>query len=223
MRWLFSLAILVVVLATPSSVFADKSYGYPTLGRMPRDPDIIKNQGGTAHFDRWRMTVAPETFNYDVYFRNGCWHKSLPMRIGRYWQISHICEFWPRPFSTANSAPAVAKKSWVITYKYDDVDLLILGNLSFPEDSLKLVHSDDHGQSWTMLRSSVVDPVNNTVSAITDKGGGYMVMGGFVPPTTFYNYKAVKGVSTVRGEEESLSSRFLAAFEYVFILIGRVI
>ncbi len=217
------LAGLVLSLFLVTPVYADKSYGQPSLSGMPRYPDITSQGGGITQMSGWKMVVAPFSFNYDIYFENGCWKMTFPMYIGRYWQISDICEFNAKPHFRGNNAPAVPQKSWVISYHYDDADLDILGGLSFPENSLKIVHSNDKGETWTMLRSSVVDEENNTVAAITDEPGGYMVMAGFVPPTAFYNYKAVKGAYVERGNELSFGESFLHGFEYLFLLIARAL
>lgn len=178
-------------------VSAAKDYGYPTLSSRPTIPDVRAYEGALVQFPPWRHLVSPDTFSYDVYFENGCWKKSFPIRIGRYWQLSDICEYRPKSFF--NKAAAEVNKSWIISYHYQDAELRVLGGIFFPEESLKIVFSDDHGESWTMLRTSVVDPVNNTVAALTDKPGGYMVMAGFVSPGTFYNYNSnVQGVSSDR-------------------------
>lgn len=189
-------------LSHPTPSYADKSYGLPTLSEMPRRPDVYHDQGNFVDYDPWRMIVAPNTFDYDVYFQTGCWKKTFPMLIGRYWQLSDICEFWPKPHFKANTAAAVSSKSWILSFKYTDEDIRVLGGLSFPEDSLKIVFSDDHGESWTMLRGAAIDTDNNTIAVITDKQGGFMLMGGFVSPETYYNYADVKGAYTVRGEKE---------------------
>lgn len=217
-----TLIILASVFFTIASepVHASLSYGLPKLTSMPRKPDVLKGAGGTFRLSPWRIIVAPGTFSYDVYFENGCWDKSFPMRIGRYWQLSDICEFRPRPHFKPNKAPAVPEKSWVISYHYTDAEIALFGGLSFPEESLKIVFSEDHGESWKMLRSSVVDTQNNTVAAITDKEGGYMVMAGFVDPSTFYNYKEVKGIYTERGHMDQ--SWILTLLEYLGVFIGRV-
>lgn len=171
------------------------------------------------------MIIAPNTFTYDTYFQTGCWKKTFPMHIGRYWQLSDICEFRARPYSRVNKAPAVPSRSWVISYHYDDSQLNIIGGIAFPENSLKIVFSSDHGKSWTMLKSSVVNADTNTVAAITDKEGGFMVMGGFVNPKTYYNYKDVKGLSVVRGHEDETdepqsSDPIRSFFEYIAFVLS---
>jgi hypothetical protein len=195
--WLFILIFLLV----PLPAFASKSYDTPeSMSSVPREPHVRKLQGATNQFTDWTMIVPPDTFSYDIYFEHGCRLKTFPLRIGRYWQISDICEFWPK--SHYNNATAEINRAWMISYKYDENDLGLVKKLSFPEESLKIVFSDDNGETWTMLRSSVVDTENNTVAAITDKPGGYMVMSGFVKPNVFYSYsdidEDVLGATTTR-------------------------
>ena len=216
-----TLILSVFFLTSVTFVDASLSYGLPGLSRMPRAADIREDAGGKFESDQWRMVVAPNTFGYDIWFQNGCWKKSFPKRIGRYWQLSDICEFWPRPHFKANSAPAVSTKPWVISYKYTDDEIALFGGLSFPEESLKIVFSDDHGESWTMLRSSVVDVDNNTVSAVTEGQGGYMVMAGFVSPDTFYNYREVKSAYTDTPYDDQSWIRTIG--EYLGVFIGRVL
>jgi len=198
MRYLLIAALL---LFTPLPVFASKSYDTPeSMSSHTREPQVRQNQGATVYFTKWMLTVPPQTFSYDIYFEHGCRLKTFPLRIGRYWQISHICEFWPK--SHYNLADAEVNRAWMITYHYDESELGVIGGLAFPESSIKIVFSDDNGQSWEMLRSSVVDEENNTVAAITDKPGGYMIMAGFVKPDVFYSYsdidEDVLGASTTR-------------------------
>lgn len=200
--------LVIFAFLTPSPAYADKSYGLPTLLEMPRRPDIVQNQGGVVDYEPWKMIVAPNTFTYDVYFQTGCWKKTFPMHIGRYWQLSDICEFWPKPHSRANTAAAVSQKTWILSFHYDDEDIRLIGGLSFPEKSLKIVYSDDHGESWTMLKGAAIDETNNTIAVITDKQGGFMLMGGFVEPETYYNYADVKGAYTVRGDEVKMEEEY---------------
>lgn len=210
-----------IAFVSPKDTFASKSYGKPTLTNMPASPDIRQNEGGEFVLSPWHLTVAPDTFSYDIFFQTGCWDKSFPMRLVRYWQISDICEFRPKPFVAGNNAPAVPTRPWIITYVYTEDELGLVGDIGFPEASLKIVYSNDHGKSWTMLKSSTVNVESNTVSAITDKPGGFMVMAGFTSPGTYYNYEEVKGASTVRGQEdESLIKNIL---EFIGVLLSRVV
>lgn len=193
--------IALVFLLIPLPVFASKSYDTPeSMSSHTRIPDVMKDNGATVHFSQWILTVPPGTFSYDVYFEHGCRQKTFPLRIGRYWQISDICEFWPN--SHYNLAAAEINRAWMLTYEYDESELGVLGKIGFPETSLKIVFSDDNGENWTMLKSSVVDTENNTVAAIVDKPGGYMVMAGFVKPDVYYSYsnldEDVLGASTTR-------------------------
>ena len=170
----------------PQTAFADKSYNQPSLCTTPRHPHLRAREGIIHRYAPWVLTIAPKTFDYDIYFREGCRKKTFPIRIGRYWQISDVCEFWPK--SHYNGAAAEINKYWKIAFEYTDEDLYILPGLTFPEESIKIVFSDDGGNNWTMLRTSTVDPLENTVAAITNKPGGYMAMAGFVNPKTYYNY-----------------------------------
>lgn len=213
--------MFVYLCLLPTSSFASKSYGKPTLTNMPATPDIRQNEGGEFTLSPWHVTVAPDTFSYDIFFQTGCWDMSFPMRLVRYWQISDICEFRPKPFVLGNNAPAVSNRPWILTYNYTDDELALVGDISFPESSLKIVYSSDHGKSWNMLKGSVVDTESNTVSVVTDKPGGYMVMAGFVSPGTFYNYEEVKGISTVRGQEDVSFAR--EVLEYIGVLLSRVV
>ncbi|MBP9798096.1 hypothetical protein KBC70_03015 [Candidatus Woesebacteria bacterium] len=208
MKWI---ACAIIFFLFPLGAQASKSYDTPeSMSSHTREPQVRQNQGATVYLTKWLMTVPPETFSYDVYFEHGCRLKTFPLRIGRYWQVSNICEFWPK--SHYNLAAAEINRSWMITYQYAESELGVLGGLAFPESSLKIVFSDDNGESWEMLRSSVVDEENNTVAAITDKPGGYMVMAGFVKPDVFYSYsdidEDVLGATTTRAFEGTPDSVF---------------
>ncbi len=183
----------------PHVAYASKSYGKPTLSSFPSSPSIRADDGGVFVLNPWHVIFEPQSYPYDIWIQTGCWDKSFPMRLVRYWQISDICEFRPKAYQVGNDAPAVPLKKWILTYSYTDEDLQVFGDvLAFPESSLKIVHSNDYGKTWTMLRSSTVDTFANTVSVVTDKPGGYMVMAGFAPAGAFYNYGEVKGASDSR-------------------------
>lgn len=216
--------LVILVMLSAESVYASKSYGQPSLTKPTHKPEILGNQGGIVSYGPWKLTVSPGTFTYDIYFRKGCWDKTFPMSIGRYWQVSDICEFWPK--SQFNNAAAEIKKVWTVTYTYSENELIVLPGISLPESSLKIVFSDDLGSSWIMLKSSVVDTENNTVAAVTDRPGGFMVMSGFVSPLTYYNYTSdVKGVYTYRNgvvapDVVTLEQKIRGGVEWFLMRVG---
>lgn len=217
-----ALICLGLFLMLAGSVSAQKTYGQPGLSDKPRFAHILQNEGGFFRYEDWLLTIAPRTFDYDIYYQHGCWKKSFPIRIGRYWQVSDICEFWPR--SHFNGATAERNKPWIISFRYDDNDLLVFPGLYFPESALKIVYSPDGGNTWTMLRSSIVDTENNTVAALTSEPGGFMVMSGFVAADTYYDYTdpSVLGLQSDSAEIQSagvlsiVQNTLLKLINYIF-------
>lgn len=205
MRAMMLILFMIVsfIALVPSNAHASKSYGKPTLSSFPSSPSIRADDGGVFVLSPWHILFEPHSYSYDIWVQTGCWDKSFPLRLVRYWQISDICEFRPKPYQVGNDAPAVPQKKWILTYSYTDEDLQVFGDvLTFPEASLKIVFSQDYGKTWTMMRESTVDTLANTVSVVTDKPGGYMVMAGFAPAGAYYNYGEVKGASDTRISDE---------------------
>jgi len=177
-------------------ILGAKTYTAPTtFTGKPSSPDIIHDQGAIVKRDNFSITTAPGTVPFDSYVSVGCSSSSNPISIANYWQVTPICEVFFR--SQHNDAKYLSPlKSSIVSRKYTVESLRYFGVFFLPETSLKLVKSTDGGQTWTMLRNSVVDIENDTVSAITEANGAFMLMTGFVEPTTYYSYSDVKGVST---------------------------
>lgn len=102
---------------------------------------------------------------------------------GILWQVGNIEEMWYKSYpavghSSAIIIPDLQKKDSIIAFKYTDNDLIPPGvpNSKFVETKLKLAHSLD-GKNWTVIPSSVVDPINNTVAGLGKVGGYYMIVG----------------------------------------------
>lgn len=101
------------------------------------------------------------------------------------WQVSNIQEMWLKAYpapghDAAKIIPELQEKSSIIALKYKKSDLVPPGfpNTKFNELKLKIAHSLD-GKTWTILPTSVVDPITNTVAAIGKIGGYYMIVGGY--------------------------------------------
>lgn len=99
------------------------------------------------------------------------------------WQVGKIQNIWFMGYPAPNHSPAkiipeLQSKNSIIVLKYDDTYLIPPGfpNTKFVETKLKLAHSFD-GKYWTILSSSVVDTINNTVAAVGKVGGYYMIVG----------------------------------------------
>ncbi len=189
--------VACVSFLNPLSIFADNSYTTPSnFTAVPFEPEVLAQQSAIVVKDRFTLIVETETSPWDAYISYGYRTKSHPIRLCRYWQITDISEFKLR--SHFNNAVIEPQKNTLISFKYETDMLKILPFLYFPETSLKIVESDDGGESWTMLKNSVVDSENNTVSAITKLNRGYMVVSGFVNPKINCNYNdSVKGATTI--------------------------
>lgn len=189
-----SLFFLVFVLFLPGYTNAStKSYTIPgPSAPKPHLPELYANEGQTFHAKGITVTVLPGTVAYDSYLTFDVVDKVNPIRIARYWQVSDIYEVWIR--SHFNEAKVRnPERGSIIVIPYKDSDLRVSPFLSFPESSLKVVCSPDGGATWTMERSTSIDTRAKTVSAITDIGGGCMLMTGFVPATQYNNFSSVKG------------------------------
>ena len=96
-----------------------------------------------------------------------------------YWQIGRIEELWYKDhYNKARILPSIQRKPSIVALSYTESDLIIAGNpkKKFNEKLLQLAFSSD-GKYWTILPTSVVDVVNNTVAALHKVGGYYMVVG----------------------------------------------
>ena len=168
---------------------------YPTPGNtIPRPglPELYANEGRTFQRNGITITTVPGTIPYDTYLTVQVVEKVYPIHIAKYWQVSDIYEIWFRShFNQAKVENARKESIVVIPYIENDLHLTPFANL--PEESLKMVCSPDGGDTWTMEKSSSVDISAHTVSALTEVGGGCMLMSGFVPVTQYNNYRAVKG------------------------------
>jgi hypothetical protein len=102
----------------------------------------------------------------------------LSVNKQNYWEVGNIHELWYRDFyNKAKILPSLQLKPSIVALSYSDNSLIIAGNpkKKFTEKSLKLAHSDD-GVHWKILKTSVVDPVNNTVAALDRVAGYYMIV-----------------------------------------------
>ena len=89
--------------------------------------------------------------------------------------VGDIHQIWLTDYyNKANILASVQNKPSIIALHYNDLQLLKTGGGSVPESSLKISYSPD-GITWTVLPTSVVDQVNNTVAALHKIGGYYMI------------------------------------------------
>lgn len=194
---------LCVVLLNPSLAFADYTYTSPSnFTQAPRNPEVYAREGAVSRKDLFTLIVARDTTPWDAYISYGYVKKSQPLRLCRYWQVSDIYEFKLR--SHFNNAVIAPQQDTLISFKYSDELLKVFPFVYFPENTLKIVETDDNGLTWQMLKNSVVDKENKTVSAVTKLNKGYAIVAGFVNPKILCNYDTsqVQGVTT---KSESLS------------------
>ncbi len=150
-------------------------------------PAISSTSGGT-------VTGGPDTTIIvepgAIGFSSNVSHNSYPAynppigTITPFGGIGEIHQIWLTDFyNGARIIPSVQRRPSIVSLSYNHFQLLKSGGGSIPERTFRLAYSLD-GKKWTVLRSSVVDPINNTVSAITKVGGYYMIVSGYsyAPP-----------------------------------------
>ncbi len=214
---IFLVGIFFVFILTPVS--ADYSYSSPSnFTQTPRNPEVMAGGGGTLRKDLFTLIVAEGTTPWDAYISYGYVKKTNLVRLCRYWQISDIYEFKLR--SHFNNAVISPQKDTLISFSYNTDHLKVFPLVYFPEQTLKIAETDDNGLSWTMLKNSVVDTENNTVSAITKLNRGYIIVAGFVNPKIMCNYDdSVKGVSTIKSSMSPIGSIISSLQFYYQVLI----
>lgn len=90
--------------------------------------------------------------------------------------VGDIHQIWLTDFYNGSRIlPSVQKRPSIVSLKYNRFQLLKSGGGIIPESSLRLAYSAD-GLYWIVLSTSVVDTVNDTVSAIHKIGGYYMIV-----------------------------------------------
>ena len=167
------------------------------LGRQYPLPeaDIKASDGGTVTVESVTAIVSEATFNKDVYMRVNRTARGNPISVQGLWQISDIWDVRLRYMSNDNEVPTPETyKNYILSFPYSEQFLVTDQGQYFPENTLKLIRGQTVTGPWEVLDASVVDLINNTVSVITNKGGYYMVSGGFyeaAPPT-----EATKTVSS---------------------------
>lgn len=101
------------------------------------------------------------------------------------WQVGNLQKIFYKAYAPSGTTydpaiiiPTLQQNSSIISLSYSDNDLIPPGDPThpFPEKLLKLAKSED-GITWTIMSSSVVDTVNNTVAAVDKVGGYYMIVG----------------------------------------------
>lgn len=198
MRFVVSVLLIGTVFAFATSpTFADYSYTSPSnFTQTPRDPEVMAGGGAIIRKDLFTLILSEGTTPWDAYISYGYVKKTNLVRLCRYWQVSDIYEFKLR--SHFNNAVISPQKDTLISFAYNTDFLKVFPFVYFPEQTLKIVETDDNGLTWTMLKNSTVDVENNTVSAITKLNRGYIIVAGFVNPKIMCNYdNSVKGISTI--------------------------
>ncbi len=197
-------------------VNADYQYDEPTnFTQAPAKPEILAGEAATIYKYPFTLIFKDDASPWDAYVSFGHVKKNQPVRLCRYWQVSDIYELKLR--SHFNEALIQQQNDTLMSFAYSEELLKVFPFIYFPEDSLKLVETDDNGLTWTMLKNSIVDTENNTVSAITSLNKGYIVVAGFVNPKIICNYdNSVKGATTISSVNKKNS--FIASIQNTYQL-----
>jgi len=201
------LAVLIVLFT--HQAYADYSYTAPSnFTLVPQKPEIRALEAVTIIKNPFTFVIQEDTTPWDAYISSGYVPKTHPIRLCRYWQISNVYEFKLR--SHFNNAVITPQKDTLMSFKYSSDLLKVFPFIYFPEQTLKIIETDDSGITWHMLKNSTVDIENKTVSAITTLNKGYAIVAGFVNPKILCNYDgAVLGLSTVEYSENSILNTFV--------------
>ncbi|MFQ5452044.1 MAG: hypothetical protein ACE5DQ_00605 [Candidatus Paceibacterota bacterium] len=98
-------------------------------------------------------------------------------------------------FNQARILPSLHKKPSIVALSYSDHQIN-----GISESSLRLAYSQDM-QTWKILPTSVVDPVNNTVAALNKVGGYYMIVRSLGAPSRIYEDVQEKQIVSEKQEE----------------------
>jgi hypothetical protein len=189
--------LLISLCFIPSQANATYIFSAPSnFTKVPPNPELRALEGAVIQKDLFTITFHENSSPWDAYVSYGFVGKSHPVRLCRYWQVSDIYSFKLR--SHFNDAVIEPREDVLLSFKYQPDMLKVFPFVYFPENSLKIVETDDLGATWTMLKSSVVDEENNTVSALTGFNKSYIVVAGFVNPKILCHYDGdVLGASTI--------------------------
>jgi len=198
---IFMLGILIT--CSFYNPFLAKSDGVvpSVLGRSYplQQPDIHVNEGGTIRLEGVTAIIEGGTFAKDVYLRVDRTARGNPIEIDGLWQVSDIWNVRFRFHSNDDEVSTVeTQRNYILSFPYVADFLITDQGVRFDEQSLKLIRGETATGPWIVLENSVVDMDNNTVSALINRGGFFMISGGF--------YKRVQNIggSEVVGKKESV-------------------
>ena len=172
-----------------STSLASRSVG-TVLGRSYplSQPDLNKNEGGVITVEGITAVVSENTFGGDIYFRVDRTMRGTPIHVEGLWQVTNIWETRLRFMANDNDISTIdTKKNYILSFPYTTDYLTTDQGVTFSESSLKLIRGESVTGPWTILDGAVQDTTNDTFSVVTNRGGHFMISGGFrssAPKTT---------------------------------------
>lgn len=158
-------------------------------------PDIYANQGGTVTVEGVTAIVSEGTFAKDAYLRVDRTARVNPKSVQGLWQVTDMWQVRLRSHDTDDEfAPSETKKSYILSFPYTTTHLKTDQGVQFAETSLTLARADTADGPWEVLGNAVLDYTNDTVSVLTNRGGFYMIVGGYGSQ----KYRSSVSISTPR-------------------------
>jgi hypothetical protein len=213
--FILSLTVLVLLISTS---FLNFKIGN-VLGKSypPPEADIKAHTGGTVTDNGITLIVSEKTFDQDVYFRVDKIVRNNPIAVDGLWQISDIWETRVKFMSNNDQVTEyAAHENYILSFPYTTQFLTTDQAVALPRESLRLVRGETASGPWTVLPNSVVDQANKTVSVITNRGGFFMIAGGFHQPPKSTTYpknnppSKIVSVTPSRGSPPPLPSKLPA-------------
>ena len=164
---------------SPAEEGLDTSSHEFVLGRSYplSEPDIKARVGGTVELEGMSAIITEGTFSRDMYLRVDRTARVNPESADGLWQVSDMWNVRPRYMDNDNEiVVGETTHEYILSFPYSESLLKTDQGVRFAESSVKLIRGDTQTGPWTVMNTSVVDDVNNTV-AVRTKQGGYFFVG----------------------------------------------
>src|SRR3989344_3484323 len=194
-KLLHSILPLCIALLIPLiAIVSINSKGGNVLGTSypPSYADVKAKTGGTVTRENVTLIVSEDTFDDDVYFRVDKIARKNPISVDGLWQVSDLWEARVKYMVNNDQVSEyAAHKNYILAFPYTTQHLTTDQGVAIPQESLKLVRGETATGPWTVLSNCVIDQANKTVSVITNRGGFFMISGGFYKPASNTAFNAI--------------------------------
>ncbi|MFC1649180.1 hypothetical protein ACFL2C_00520 [Patescibacteria group bacterium] len=143
--------------------------------------DFVPSVGRIVTKHNVSVLASPEAFISEANLHVNIQPKSLPLiRANNHWQTSDMYNVYLTYNEGSLILPEHLNGPVTLVFNYTDGDLVAWGQtFSFPEENIKIAHSDDK-ETWSLLDTHL-NADHRTVSTITKPSGYYVLVSTFLP------------------------------------------